>query len=525
VIEELRDLLMKTEFDTSRKILKTYQPSLLHFASKDAQSDPLQFSSCYQPLSGFNFTGVSANASPEIGRQVIQRQKSAPALCQSLLQNAGPPPCNAVTQRRIDYCAASSTMQINASPVSNDDDMLEYLVEKFGEAKREFLAEHLRQEALRRRTLTPYQFYQAMLGIISSQVRVLPSSHMGRPRMPQEFQQVKDFAVTDGTMLMGSVGKISLPVIKNVKRGKHAERIFIDTVDELSDVDLSSNPQVTITINNSPCNKRCAGMLARWVTKHNLTHVTVFFANPHGFDEHTSEDEFLRARRQLRAAGIAVQAFEPRDHISEPYRSRLSRGRGRGWGQRYDGMKKRRDRARVLGRFDSDDESSGSDADDEFSDSDSDSDSSRRKRLRFASRRGAKSSSSSSSSSRSRSRSPVRRSSILGTLKNVDGSGMNCLIRAVLVAALGHASEDTVGLIRDHLVAQGVADNGRMLDLAGAAGAFMITFMVHNHILSGGRGITVYYPGRDGGVNHHIVIVGTNPIKLWLEDEHFQTID
>ncbi len=446
---------------------------------------------------------------------------------------------NPPIQRKIDYKKSSTTV-----PVDNDEEMLEFLVRKFGEEHRDMLAATIAEEAKRGRSISPYWFYQGLLRHFASQVSELGEGERGRPQMPTDFQGIKDFAVSERTTLLGSVGRMKFPIIKNEKGGDHAERIFIDRIDELSskkELDLSEDPEVIITINNSPCNDRCANLLSQWVRRHHLTNVTVYFANPHGFNEKStfSEDEFVQARTKLRSAGIMVRPFEPRDHISSAHKNQLRRSGFSRWNRRYNTMKSRRKRARALGRLrtpspEKESESSRkrdrprrrkrsrsrSREKDRHSSSPSVSPA-RRSKFRSSRSSGSDSSevvSSSSRAKRQRRRGRVR-DVIPGRLRNVSGSGMNCLIRATLLAALGHVDEASVTIIRDELIRRGVAQEGRMLDLADEAGAYMITFMVHNHILAGNRGIVVYYPG-----GHRQVLAGVNPINLWLSREHFQAI-
>jgi hypothetical protein len=97
---------------------------------------------------------------------------------------------------------------------------------------------------------------------------------------------------------------------------------------------------------------------------------------------------------------------------------------------------------------------------------------------------------------------------------------------AVLSVGFGIARfEVQVGLIRDHLVAQGVAVHGEMLDLARRAGAILITWLVGQGTIGAAQGIRVYAPDERGGIAPAItVLAGANPISLWLSDDHFQAI-
>jgi hypothetical protein len=107
----------------------------------------------------------------------------------------------------------------------------------------------------------------------------------------------------------------------------------------------------------------------------------------------------------------------------------------------------------------------------------------------------------------------------VGNIHNVSGSGMNCLIRAIYASLNIPIDGQTVGLIRFHLVQQGVANGGNMLDLAGAAGLVLITYLQHQNVLGANRGIRVHTPE-----NIFNVYPGPNPIHLWLSGNHFRGI-
>jgi hypothetical protein len=109
----------------------------------------------------------------------------------------------------------------------------------------------------------------------------------------------------------------------------------------------------------------------------------------------------------------------------------------------------------------------------------------------------------------------------VGTIENVSGEGMDCLIRALLVA-VGRADDDaTVNILRTYLISQGVAEEGDMLELAGMAGAVLLSYMQAQG-LWGDRGLEVYTPGHlDPPIP---VIDGGNPIRLWLSSNHFRAI-
>jgi hypothetical protein len=109
-----------------------------------------------------------------------------------------------------------------------------------------------------------------------------------------------------------------------------------------------------------------------------------------------------------------------------------------------------------------------------------------------------------------------------GRIHNVSGEGMNCLIRSLLVASGRGADDSVVSALRTYLLSQGVADQADMLDLAGEAGAVLISYMQAQGLLAANRGLVVYTPAN---LNPPIAILGgANPIRLWLSDNHFRAI-
>jgi hypothetical protein len=109
----------------------------------------------------------------------------------------------------------------------------------------------------------------------------------------------------------------------------------------------------------------------------------------------------------------------------------------------------------------------------------------------------------------------------VGRIENVSGEGMDCLIRSLLVA-VGRPDDDaTVNILRTYLISQGVAEEGNMLELAGMAGAVLLSYMQAQGLL-GDRGLEVYTPGHlDPPIP---VIDGGDPIRLWLSGNHFRAI-
>jgi hypothetical protein len=112
----------------------------------------------------------------------------------------------------------------------------------------------------------------------------------------------------------------------------------------------------------------------------------------------------------------------------------------------------------------------------------------------------------------------------VGRVRDVSGTGMDCLIRAILLTALGSIDESVVAIVRRHLIDRGAARHGRMLDLANHEGAVLVSFLVLQGVLSAERGITVYTFNERDEVVPLQVVDGSDPITIWLSDEHFRAI-
>lgn len=110
----------------------------------------------------------------------------------------------------------------------------------------------------------------------------------------------------------------------------------------------------------------------------------------------------------------------------------------------------------------------------------------------------------------------------VGRIQNVSGDGMNCLIRSLLLAYGRPAPDSVVEILRAYLHGQGVAEQADMLELAGEAGAVLISYMVAQRLVDGNRGLVVYTPQHP--VHPIVVLGGANPIALWLSDNHFRAI-
>ena len=112
----------------------------------------------------------------------------------------------------------------------------------------------------------------------------------------------------------------------------------------------------------------------------------------------------------------------------------------------------------------------------------------------------------------------------MGRVRNVSGEGNDCLIRALLLAATNTIDELTVTKLRTHLILMKVAKPEEMIELASLGGAVLISKMIELKIIRGNRGLIIYMWGKAGSIKQVVVVEGSNPINLWLSDNHFQAI-
>jgi hypothetical protein len=107
---------------------------------------------------------------------------------------------------------------------------------------------------------------------------------------------------------------------------------------------------------------------------------------------------------------------------------------------------------------------------------------------------------------------------------DVAGDGMDCLIRALLLASGYGPNEDMVTKLRQHLIREHVAFENDMLELTGLEGAVLISEMQRLGVISALRGIRVYRYNDHGAIVSDLVVAGGNPIRLWFSPGHFQAI-
>ena len=63
-----------------------------------------------------------------------------------------------------------------------------------------------------------------------------------------------------------------------------------------------------------------------------------------------------------------------------------------------------------------------------------------------------------------------------------------------------------------------------MLDLAGAAGAVLLSEMARRRLLNDQYGLRVYMYNDNGDIIYRDIINGNPRYNLWLSDQHFRAI-
>lgn len=408
----------------------------------------------------------------------------------------------------------------------DEGDLINKLVLRFGESHRSFIAEEVAKMRDRgnwtmRDIIVAFNKYRENTGNMPLHREVVFSGSGNAPRP----HSLDEFGFNSVTWLVGRVGNIEFSAMRNDAE-RHAEENFMRAVEAShakGDVDLTKNPAISIVINNSPCDDRCALALATWVRRWKLSNVVIRFANPYGTKEEFQSAIGVLQGARIRIHGLPLMSLYGQNELKKNTAKRLQ------------AMEDRLSTAKAGALYVSDDES--------------DDESSRRRRPSDRSlsppRRSHRAEQKGDLAgqrerSRSRDQKPVpphdpfgreQRGRLsegdmvegVGRLHNVSGENMDCLIRALLVASGQRDSLMIVRDLREHLVSQGVAVRGRMLDLADAAGAILISELHGRGLLDPNVGIRVYRPESRAP---HIVQASSNGswINLWLEGNHFQAI-
>lgn len=217
--------------------------------------------------------------------------------------------------------------------VKKEEDLIAALVDLYGEGNRSLLTGWVNEmESQEDTTWTLHDVYRFVLDY-KRKGKIVPftgvdlgihAKGLDGPLLPhsdkqkskdgdeqrQRRQAIKNFAFNTVTTLIGVVDTTKFETRNLTTEKLHAEQDFVRQAEPL--IKKLKNPRIVITINNSPCADRCALFLANWVKEHNLTNVTIYFANPYGTDE-----EFREAVGILQGAGITVAPFSVLDYTGE----------------------------------------------------------------------------------------------------------------------------------------------------------------------------------------------------------------
>jgi Secreted Novel AID/APOBEC-like Deaminase 4 len=446
----------------------------------------------YRPVPGLLAQSVSVQKKPAPTPKIFQRPNLAL-------------PRPSVAQPKINY--ETSYQRRTAKDLSH---LTKQLVTKFGAPNRSVIERDLAvmvEDGEVWSMMDVWQYFARKLRV----QREVTFGGGSRGRYPNPVHSCSNYCFNSVTYLTGMAGGIPFDS-RNISdtetvSGEHAEEVFMRQVEGDDRVTLSTNPRVVLTINNSPCDAKCAALLAAWVTRRGLTDVSVYFSNPHGTREQVGS-----AIRTLRAAGIRVHSL-PVERLF-PRKEITARGTK---------MTTRLTDAREEKWYNSDPES-----EDELTKGRS---SAKRKHDSAPSSSRDQGRDGPASSSAKKKPVSVKRARVVprdiegvGTLHNVIGNNMDCLIRSLLIAA-GHADGDVlVGELREFLVSRGVTGHGQMLNLVNTQGALLLSEMVRRHLINVNRGLRVYTFGNDGAFTVHTIQGGPNPISIWLSDDHFQAI-
>lgn len=140
----------------------------------------------------------------------------------------------------------------------------------------------------------------------------------GDIRLPEKPNDRKNYLFTTRTRLNAKVkvGEKDYYTPEYTQTDKeHAEEQLKRYLEELitrkdGKVDIASG-KLIITINNSPCFKRCSGILITFKQETWKGEMIIYYANPHG----NIDDEFHVRRKQMFAAGITLHSFNPLAYI------------------------------------------------------------------------------------------------------------------------------------------------------------------------------------------------------------------
>lgn len=457
--------------------------------------------------------------------QLRQAHRSAGAVATAAMPPSGPV---AVRARQPDVLQAKINFDSHyrGLKASDSKDLIAKLVREFGAANRQRIVADIAEISRSRATWSLMQIRLhfrklAEQGTIAVHATAVPAS-LGRAPIPDSL---RSFTLLNATQLVARVAGRLFAQRSHATFG-HAERRLMRELDSASEnlhdaLDLTTNPRIEITINNSPC-EACAAALAAWAAARGLTNVHIYFTSPYG-----AVEEFKRSIGVLKAAGIKVHGLDLSARSSDPDLTE----RGRKALMTLGGKLRR---TRESKEYVSDDEADGKESKSQKKPASGKGApggaSRKRKQMLNAGSGGGGTSTSPLSSSKTvggkRARTLAAPAVIpgAGTVVDVSPAGMNCLIRA-LMRSTGHLNpEPSVAALRAHLIGAGFAITGAMLDAAGGAGMVLFTEMQRQLLIAAGRGLIVYSYNIDGAIIAHTIVPGGNPVRIWFSDSHFQAI-
>lgn len=233
-------------------------------------------------------------------------------------------------QRKINYNSSCKILTKNNKEIKSEDDLISALKIIYGPSNEGIIRQTVQQiEKLPVKwTLNnikdkfgEMQKKREIIAFKGEELRYNPEE-IGEPSPLTDLQKATDFAFTQVTALMAEIqSKVTLEgEAKQIKfscrndstRELHAEEILLEQIElaiKNNQIDLKQDPEIKITINNSPCQDKCSKILAKWVLTNNLTNVKIFYANPYNKDMETETQEIMKE------AGIKVTAYDPSDNM------------------------------------------------------------------------------------------------------------------------------------------------------------------------------------------------------------------
>ena len=165
---------------------------------------------------------------------------------------------------------------------------------------------------------TPMNFGEADRPMLPSGETEIPVRERGRrPNTPERRAALRHMEFNSVTFLTakvfltdGNTLSVELRNQEGRQNQGHAEMILLRQISEhISRLGGVGVRQITITINNSPC-ELCGPDIARWAEKNGNPRIVIHFTNPYG-----DKEEFVLSVQSMRSAGVHLHDFNPMDHV------------------------------------------------------------------------------------------------------------------------------------------------------------------------------------------------------------------